>query len=285
MALLLYPLFLFCLLRSLVVGQTSPPTLTSVDPNLLGCQWTDALIAYCGVSTPGFSRIREFQTSASCLCYGGGGWAPNIWDNYQRSCWSHSSTINSGSSISPLTSAPCVSLGNIRNYTRTYTESTFTVSPITATGYLSCMSAEMIGSSCERSTTSFQDLSISEQASCYCYSGQAWKPSFYDDLVGPCLAYQSTASPAAVASIVQELGTPVTAPCASVGDVRLHLPTPASGGAGRAPIPSSTTVGVSSGERAAVPVRSWLKYVGSILIFPRILARLTMQRELCLQFY
>ena len=249
MALLRTSFYVLYLSLAYVGGQSS------ADPNSLACDYASGLISYCGVYTPGFTKVKGFQSSAECLCYWNG-WAPDIWDSHQRSCWSYSRTAYPAAatiSDSQLTSAPCRDVGNILSFTRTVNRSTLLDPIVTEPGRLSCLAASLSRNSCERTTSGFRDLDFTDQASCVCYYGRLYKPYLWDDLYGSCVGYLATASPDAFVGI----SAPVqTTPCASAGDVRLHLAAAtASPTFGRAPTATSIAT-TSSGWSLRFTLRS-----------------------------
>ena len=219
----------------------------SIDPNSVACDWASGLATQCVVANPGLTRISSFLPSAACLCYQDA-WAPDIWDNYYRSCLSYSMTASSVSNTQPatsgsalLTTAPCRDLGNFRNANATLTDSTLTEAPVTEPGFLSCLALSVMNAECESSTVGFTNLNASRRASCLCYSTQAWKPSVYDGFASPCFVYMSTAWPE-IFSTVTATAPLTTNPCAVAGDVRKVHPSTREQPSGSyyAPTPSPT---------------------------------------------
>ena len=214
---------LFWLYRLIVFFRGSKPfimaQLTPIDPNSIACDWASGLATQCIAANPGLTRIPDFLASAACLCYQDG-WAPDIWDNYYRSCLSYSMVVSSVSntqlttndSVMPTT-APCRDLGNFRSANATRTDSTLTGAPVTEPGFLSCLALSVMNAECQSSTAGFTSLSASRRASCLCYSTQAWKPSVYDGFASPCYMYLSTARPE-IFSTVTATAPLTTNPCA-----------------------------------------------------------------------
>ena len=264
------------------------------DPGLTSCQpWLNILDS-CTVATTSFTDL-PFSGQASCLCYSVCSWQPTVFDHAWGTCLAYLSTASPSlySQIGGKTLAetPCQKVGNVvitgtgtcgtaargsASATTVLTSPPLTTGPTktsagTPAGTSDCLSWELIEASCQRETTAFTDLPVTQQASCLCYTSRTFAPSIFDGYWGSCLAFLSTSSTAYYSSVGGD-AQPRT-PCAEWGDVRATGPpdTAATSSSTTAPSPSALTtlVSITAIATAGAPpvmieMRAWLFLAGSL---------------------
>jgi hypothetical protein len=131
--------------------------------------------------------------------------------------------------------------------TSTITGSPSSPSNSSLDGLDACLSLEAVAAGCASQTPGFTMEPFASQASCLCYSGNAYQPDVYDGYFSTCMAYLSTAAPVDYSSLTAAAsGTINLAPCDSVG-LTGSIPSSSASYIGLAPTSSAETrTGVSS---------------------------------------
>lgn len=241
-----------------------------------GCTTVAEALYYCSSAIPGFDQL-PYSQAASCLCYDGTTWVPNLFDSAVLDCASYAKTadisdysdyvslesfcakegdvVNGGSP--KTTSATTTAQTSPRTAAATTTTAAgstaasvtlATTGPITA-----CISIDSATSSCEAATSNWINLPGSQQASCVCYSGTKWTPDVFDSEILVCANYLKTAIPsdypnwASLEGFCSDKGDVVAATTGSSVTVIQNTPLSNSFGGSSTPTKTGTTTGKTTG--------------------------------------
>jgi hypothetical protein len=246
-------------LPALALFILAPLTSGQADQNALACSLIEGQYAGCAAAIPGFTTFSPLS-QAACLCYSSSIWIPDAFDSYWASCLAGYSTANPDALASAsaarggsIVTAPCSSAGNVLSLSK----GTPRPPPITNPSYAACVTLNSKALSCKSASPGFGSMSLSDQASCICYSGRVWVPQSYDNLWDSCINFLSTEtalSSAYSAILSAQGGAPIpTSPCQSVGDILAGVTSDSSRtstSATPAPTPSS---GTATSTRTGTP--------------------------------
>ncbi|KAE9368785.1 hypothetical protein N431DRAFT_547684 [Stipitochalara longipes BDJ] len=209
----------------------SPPAACSIIPSIFD---------FCESASPGFSAFSP-ASKAPCLCYSfsstSTAWVPEYFDGVILTCAEYVKTKDpTDYTVYQAMENFCTSVGDVLATTTTATaaqttaQSTTTApstattaqetaqptdtGPITAAAAMTggninnsaCTSVVNILASCIAATPAFRTLPNTEQASCACYSGDAYDPNGFDAPILSCANYASTADPAYYSDIASLTG-------------------------------------------------------------------------------
>lgn len=213
------------------------------NPNADACRTLDGIVSACERLTPGFTAFTNFNFQAPCLCYASTYWFPNGYDGWIQSCYLGFKTYNPAAYSSATATnggefimTPCHKVGNILSsseYTGPVTELVTSLlgpkvtsspkpSSITNPYEMACVSLNGANSYCLSLTPDLSTVTdFRYRASCFCYSGLVWNPSYFDKVWASCVQFISTASPSYYSAAASGGALVLTStPCAAVGDVR-----------------------------------------------------------------
>lgn len=74
------------------------PSLTTQSPQALSCAALVNVLDVCGSLSPGFSTFSP-EKQASCACFSGVNYRPDLWDSLALPCYSYQRTTNTQSAL------------------------------------------------------------------------------------------------------------------------------------------------------------------------------------------
>lgn len=95
-------------------GASLAASSAGLDTNAQGCSTIENIYSSCETATPGFTDLADAD-AASCLCYSGNTWVPNVLDNAAASCatyFAENDDATDASTLAALTNF-CSSIGNV----------------------------------------------------------------------------------------------------------------------------------------------------------------------------